>query len=210
MPLEIVTFQIGPMENNTYLAADPASKLAVIIDPSFDCASLKEEAHQRGWRISAIWLTHAHFDHIAGVSPLQDALGNPVPVLLHPQDLPLWRQSGGAKMFGLDLVTGPEPTQLLAHQERLLLGEQVIEVRHTPGHTPGHVIFYSSESGAAFCGDVIFYRGIGRTDLPGSSHAYLINSIRQQVLSLPPATRLLSGHGPETTVWDEERENPFL
>jgi hydroxyacylglutathione hydrolase len=210
MPLDIIQFQLGPMGNNTYLAADTVTKMAVVIDPSFGCAFLGEEAARRGWSIRAIWLTHSHFDHIAGISALQELTSKPIPVLLHQQDLPLWRQGGGSALFGLNIEIGPEPDQLLNHGEILNLGEQALEVRHTPGHTPGHVIFYSAEYRAAFCGDVIFYRGIGRTDLPGSSHSLLLRSIREQILSLPPDTRLLSGHGPETTVAEEARENPFL
>jgi glyoxylase-like metal-dependent hydrolase (beta-lactamase superfamily II) len=198
------------MDNNTYLVADPATGLAVAIDPSFESETVLEELPRRGWSLSAVWLTHAHFDHLAGVRLLAESVSPAPPVGLHPDDLPLWREGGGSKLFGVALDPGPEPSLLFAHGQVLLLGSQSIEVRHAPGHTPGHVLFYSAESGAALCGDVIFYREVGRTDLPGGSHATLIQSIRSQVLTLPPATRLLCGHGPETTVEEEARENPFL
>jgi len=133
------------------------------------------------------------------------------PVALHPDDLPLWRFSGGAALFGLPhFDPGPEPTVSLAHGMHLSIGTHDIEVRHTPGHTPGHVVFYAPASNLVFCGDLIFYSGVGRTDLPGGSWETLLESIRTQVLTLPDPTRLLSGHGPETTVGRERRANPFL
>jgi hydroxyacylglutathione hydrolase len=210
MPLEIVSIQLGPLENNSYLLADPIIRQAVVIDPSFESRIILEEASRRDWRISAIWLTHAHFDHIAGIADLQLDRETPLPVGLHRSDLPLWQQSGGARLFGLEIDPGPVPTLEFTHGQILRLGEQSLEVRHTPGHTPGHVIFYSHENSAAIVGDLIFYRGVGRTDLPGGNHSVLLHSIREQILTLPPSTRLLSGHGAETTVEEERDFNPFL
>lgn len=210
MALEIVTLQLGPMENNTYLAADISSKRAVVIDPSFDSELVLEEARLRGWIIEAIWLTHAHFDHIAGVRTLAESAEPPLPVGLHPADLPLWQQGGGARMFGMNIDPGPAPTITFAHGQVLQLGSVRFEVRHTPGHTAGHCTFYAPEALAAFCGDLIFYHGVGRTDLPGGSHEILLDSIHKHILTLPANTRLLSGHGPETTVQEETTENPFF
>lgn len=210
MPLEIVQFHLGPMDNNTYMIADPGIKLAAVIDPSFDSQIIVESAREHDWTISAIWLTHAHFDHIAGINTLHSAYDAPLPVTLHAEDLPLWRQHGGADLFGLKIETGPEPVNLITDGQILQLGSQVLEVRHTPGHTQGHVIYYSAEYGAAFCGDLIFFHGIGRTDLPGGSQRQLIRSIKAKIFTLPPKTRLLSGHGPETTVEEEMHGNPYL
>jgi glyoxylase-like metal-dependent hydrolase (beta-lactamase superfamily II) len=96
------------------------------------------------------------------------------------------------------------------HNQKLAVGGAQVEVRHTPGHSPGHVIFYAASDQTVFCGDLIFQHSVGRTDLPGGSHAALLASIRTQVLTLPPETRLLPGHGAETTVGAEAAENPFL
>lgn len=211
MALEIVTLQLGPMDNNTYLIADRETGQAVVIDPSFDSEQAVQEANQRGWTLNAVWLTHAHFDHIAGVKAVVESSDPPLPVGLHPLDLPLWQQAGGARMFGLENIeTGSDPQITFAHGQMLQLGSSTVEIRHTPGHTRGHVVLYSPEDAVVFCGDVIFFRGIGRTDLPGGDHATLIRSIREQILPLPAHTRLLSGHGPETTVGEEAAENPFL
>lgn len=113
-------------------------------------------------------------------------------------------------LFGMRIDPGPEPTVDLKHGMILRLGGNQFEVRHAPGHTRGHVILYCAEEKVVFCGDVIFQGSIGRTDLPGGDFNTLIQSIRTQILTLPDDTRLLSGHGPETTVGQERRFNPFL
>ena len=210
MSLEIIPIVLGPIENNTYLIADGESGEAALIDPSFDAAQVVDTARERGWKLTRIWLTHAHFDHFAGARDVADRFAPPLPIGLHGGDLVLWRNGGNAANFGLSIRTGAEPEVNFYHGQTLHLGAQTLEVRHTPGHTPGHVIFYCADAGVAFVGDLIFYRGVGRTDLPGGSTSALLHSIRTQVFTLPPATRLLSGHGPQTTVEEEKRENPFL
>lgn len=210
MALQILTFVLGPLDNNTYLLTDTDSGEAAIIDPAGGSESILAEARRAGSRLKAIWMTHAHFDHLTGVSAVAEAFTPPLPVLLHPADLDLWNTGGGAWMFGVPLSRLPQPAAGLTHGQALQLGSCRIEVRHAPGHTPGHVVFYAAQAQAAFVGDVIFRGSIGRTDLPGGNHATLIDSIRTQVLTLSPQTRLLSGHGPETTVEEERRNNPFL
>ncbi len=203
MPLDIVTFELGAMANNTYLVADPDTGRAVVIDPSFDSEILLEEAAVRHWQITAIWLTHAHFDHIAGVRRLVDAFQPHLPVGLHPADIPLLRQSGGSRLFGIQVDPVPPPAIHFDHGQQLRVGDQLVEVRYTPGHTPGHVVFYAADDGVVFCGDLIFFHGVGRTDLPGGDYQTLLRSLHTQIFTLPPDTRLLSGHGPETTVGEE-------
>ena len=208
--LEIIPFVLGPVQTNAYLIADADTGAAVVIDPAWDGDVIVKEADRRGWRIGSIWLTHAHFDHLAGAAQVADLSSPPPPVALHPDDYPLWRAQGGAPLFGMRIDPGPEPTIDLIHGQILHLGAYDFEVRHTPGHTPGHVIFYCAKGGVVFCGDVIFGGSIGRTDLPGGSYESLMHSIDSYILTLPDATRLLSGHGPETTVGEERLENPFL
>ena len=210
MPLSVVTLQLGPMENNTYLVADPQTGEAAVVDPSFNSLSVVEEAARHGWTLTQVWLTHAHFDHIAGVRTVAESSQPPLPVGLHAEDLPLWKQGGGARFFGMQVDPGPAPSITFTHGQALTLGGQTLEVRHTPGHTQGHVVLYAPGSGFVLCGDLIFYHGVGRTDLPGGNHDTLLQSIREHILTLPPTTRLLCGHGPETTVEEEEQENPFL
>ncbi len=226
--LEIVTFTLGPAQTNAYLIADSDSSDAAVIDPSWDGELILSEAQKRGWRIAHLWYTHAHFDHIGGAAAIADAL-NPLPlVALHPDDHVLWRAGGGGAYFGLDIDPGPEPTIDLYHGQILRLGNIQFEVRYTPGHTKGHCVFYvadlraerretgvrpverSRSAGICFCGDLIFQNSVGRTDFPGGDWDTLVNSIKTQIFTLPDETRLLSGHGPETTVGQEKQFNPFV
>lgn len=209
--IQIVSMILGPASTNAYLVGDEESKTAIVIDPAWDGHLILAAAKQRGWRITNIWLTHAHFDHLGGAGAVADGSDPPPPVALHPEDYWLWRVQGGAALFGYENIDpGPEPTIDLAHGQVLTLGEAHFEVRCAPGHTPGHVMFYCEAEKVLFCGDVIFRTGIGRTDLPRGDHQTLLESIRSQVLTLPDDTRLLNGHGPETTVGFEKVNNPFL
>ena len=208
--LEIIPFILGPVQTNAYLVADSESHEAAVIDPAWDGQLILAEARKHSWRIAHLWYTHAHFDHIGGAGVIADAL-NPLPlVALHPADHTLWRMQGGAPLFGFKIDPGPEPTIDLYQGQILRLGRSEFEVRFTPGHTPGHCIFYVASAGICFCGDLIFYSSVGRTDLPGGNSNTLINSIRTQVFTLPGATRLLPGHGSETTVVRERSDNPFV
>jgi len=208
--LEIASFTLGPAQTNAYLVADSETKETVVIDPSWDGHVILAEAQKRGWRIGHLWYTHAHFDHIGGAGAIADAL-NPLPlVALHPNDHVLWRAGGGGALFGFDIDPGPEPTIDFVHGQILKLGSIEFEVRFTPGHTTGHCILYVASSSVCFCGDLIFNGSVGRTDLPGGNWETLVKSINEQIFTLPNDTRLLSGHGRETTVGEEKRNNPFV
>jgi glyoxylase-like metal-dependent hydrolase (beta-lactamase superfamily II) len=209
--IEIVSFALGPAMTNAYLVGDPATDEAIVIDPAWQGEVILKSAEEHSWTIKQIWLTHAHFDHFGGAAAVANGLQAQVPVALHPSDHTLWRMSGGAAMFGFQSMDpGPEPTIDLDHGMQLQLGEIEFAVRHTPGHTQGHVIFVVKDTGTVFCGDLVFQGSVGRTDLPGGDTDTLLNSIRQEILTLPDEYRLLSGHGPETTVGQERRGNPFL
>jgi glyoxylase-like metal-dependent hydrolase (beta-lactamase superfamily II) len=210
MTLEIQTFVLGPLENNSYLIADSETHLAVVIDPSFDSEQILESARQNGYTLEAIWLTHAHFDHMAGNAALAGAFQPPLPVGLHPQDFDWWENAGGASLFGFHIQPGPHPSISFADRQTLLLGKSEFTVLHTPGHSKGHVVFYAQSDSVAFVGDLIFKNGVGRTDLPGGDQDALLASIYRSILTLPLETRLLPGHGPETTVSDEVEYNPYL
>jgi len=208
--LEIVSFTLGPVQTNAYLVADPDTKEAVVIDPAWDGHIILAEAQKRGWRIGHLWYTHAHFDHIGGAGAIADAL-NPLPlVALHPNDHVLWRAGGGGALFGFDIDPGPEPTIDFVHGQILKLGSYEFEVRFTPGHTIGHCVLYVPSESVCFCGDLIFNGSVGRTDLPGGNWDTLVKSIKEQIFTMPDDTRLLPGHGPETTVGEERTSNPFV
>jgi hydroxyacylglutathione hydrolase len=208
--LDRQTLILGPVSTNCYILADPDSGEAVVIDPAWDGQIIFDNAQKKGWRISQLWYTHAHFDHFGGAAELTKKL-NPAPlVALHPSDHVLWQNQGGAPEFGLRIDPGPEPTMDLSHGKILRLGKTEFEVRHTPGHTPGHVVFYCAEESLLLCGDLIFHNSVGRTDLPGGDWETLLGSITEQVFSLPDDTLLLSGHGETSRVGEEKKDNPFV
>jgi glyoxylase-like metal-dependent hydrolase (beta-lactamase superfamily II) len=208
--LEIVPLILGPVATNTYLIADTETGEAAVIDPAWDGQLIAAEAKQRNWRIGQLWITHSHFDHIGGTGDLVRSLPAEPVIALHPNDRPLWDTQGGAALFGLSLPAAPDTTLNLVHGMDLHLGQTAFKVLHTPGHTPGHCIYYCADAGVCFCGDLIFRESVGRTDLPGGNWESLVASIRSYVFSLPEETRLLSGHGPETTVGQEKSVNPFV
>ena len=208
--LEIIPLVLGPVSTNCYLIADPDSGDAAVIDPAWDGQVILAEAQKRGWKIGQLWYTHAHFDHFGGAAAISEA-PNPLPIItLHPLDHDLWQNQGGAPLFGIRIDPGPEPTVDLVHGQILRLGSVTFEVRHTPGHTPGHCVFYCVQANVLFSGDLIFQGGVGRTDLPGGDWETLVESIRKHVYTLPDETRILSGHGEESTVGEEKCENPFV
>jgi hydroxyacylglutathione hydrolase len=208
--LEIVPLILGPVATNAYLIADSDTSEAAIIDPAWEGHSIAAEAHRRRWHIRQFWITHAHFDHIGAAADLAHELDPKPTIALHPDDRLLWDNQGGAALFGFRLPASPAPTLILSDGQELLLGRTPFKVLHTPGHTPGHCIFYCAQARVCFCGDLIFRASVGRTDLPGGDWETLVTSIRSQVFTLPDETRLLSGHGPETTVGDEKSKNPFV
>jgi glyoxylase-like metal-dependent hydrolase (beta-lactamase superfamily II) len=203
----VVTIPNGQFAQNCYLLADPLSGEAVIVDPGEEWERFLSEVGRRGWRITAIWLTHAHMDHILGVGEVKQATG--APILLHPGDRPLYDRLPEQGLW-LGWRVGPPPPAdaELAHGQVLTIGAHRFAVRHTPGHSPGSVSFLGP--GLVLTGDALFAGSIGRTDLPGGDYETLIESIRRELLTLDDTTRVLSGHGPETTIGAERAGNPFL
>lgn len=210
MPLFYKSHVLGPLQNNTYLLVDESTREAVIIDPAINSYSLIDNLCKNDLNLTTILITHAHFDHTAGVSQLLKGIGKQVKVGMHPLDFPLWKSGGGAQELGFQMNLGPLPELCLFDQQTLEIGSNSIKVIHTPGHTPGHVIFNCAQQSIAFVGDLIFYHSIGRSDFLGGNQETLLTSIREHILTLPLETRLLSGHGIETTVAEEIKNNPFL
>jgi hydroxyacylglutathione hydrolase len=208
--LQVEVFSGGPLSENGYLVRCTRTGEAAVIDPGAVAPRIVESLRRSGSTLRAIFLTHAHFDHVEGI-PTVRAFA-PVPIYLHPADRGLYESAAAqGEALGLPL-RGPLPPadQELLPGQTVQVGDVPLHVRAAPGHSPGHVILHSPDAGVAFVGDVIFQGSIGRTDLPGGDFRQLIDSIRSQILSLPDETRLLPGHGPETTVASERRGNPFL
>jgi len=213
MKLKSIRLTLGPLPNNVYLLGDEDTGDAVVIDPSFESLKVLAKVEHLGWTLRQVWLTHGHFDHIAGAAEVSAAFDPPLPIGLHPGDLGWYERAGGAGAFGLSIAQPPAPTIVFEAGMAMGLCEgasPVVTIRHAPGHSDGHVMFYCQDLGVLFCGDVIFRGGIGRTDLDGGEMVTLLKSIREEVFSLPDETRLLPGHGPESTVGYERAHNPFL
>lgn len=207
--LQVETLALGPVETNAYVVADSASMQCVVIDAAWDAPVLEGRIAARGWTLTAIWQTHAHFDHIGAVAGLMQT--NPtLPLALHAMDSGLYDSKGGATMWGVPMEAGPKPTVWLAAGQELALGSLRFTVLFVPGHTPGHVAFFEPAAGVLFGGDVLFRGGVGRTDIPGASHDVLMHSIGTQFMVLPDATVVYPGHGRSTTIGAERKSNPFL
>jgi hydroxyacylglutathione hydrolase len=210
MMLTYQTFVSKPMGNNVYVVFDEITKNAIVIDPSFEPEAVIDFIQSNTLIVRCILVTHAHFDHMIGISELASQLGFKGDVIFNDQDLDQWQIGGGAgKYLGLDLAIDL-PVKFVKDGDKIEVGEAALWVRHTPGHSLGSVVFYSPELKAAFTGDLIFYHSIGRTDLHGGSYEQLLDSIQKQVFSLPDDTLLLPGHGPGTTVVEEKLHNPFI
>ena len=198
---------VGPIQTNCYLVADEATVAAAVIDPGGDVEAILAAVGETGVEIQYVINTHAHFDHMAGNADLIAATR--AKLVIHAADAPLLAQGGGAGLFGILGVSSPQPDLLLKEGDVLQLGETGLLVIHTPGHTPGGISLYVETDGVVFCGDCLFYAGIGRTDLPGGDYDTLMASIAR-LLALPNETIIYPGHGPATTVEQEKENNPFV
>ncbi|MCC6242003.1 MAG: MBL fold metallo-hydrolase [Gemmatimonadaceae bacterium] len=204
--MRVEQLTVGPLEENCWLLIDPVSHDAVLVDPGDEADRLLAAVDAQGTTLREIWLTHAHFDHVGAVAAIRRAVD--VPIRLHPLDLPLYRlATQSAVRFGLHVENPPEPTVALAAGDVLHLGAVEFTVYHVPGHAPGHVAFVGG--GLCVSGDLLFEGSTGRTDLPGCDPAAMQRSL-QDLASWPGALRVLTGHGPSTTVARELSHNPFL
>jgi len=185
---------------------------ATVIDPGGDLSRILSLLESLGTTCQQIWLTHAHLDHCGAVAGLIRHSG--ARLFGHAAEVQLRASvSLSASFFGLpeaEFENCPEPDVILQGGEVLMAGTTSWQVRFTPGHSVGHVCYYHQETETLLAGDTVFSNSIGRTDLPGGSHEVLLASIQREILSLPDAVQILPGHGPDTTVGRERRENPFL
>jgi hydroxyacylglutathione hydrolase len=203
----IVTAQtVGAFQENCYLVVDEESGKCVLVDPGAEGDRLISAVRASGAELEAIWLTHAHLDHVGGIADVKRVWD--VPVYLHPADEPLYRNAPRqAAAYGLWLEDPPPFDRELSEGDTVRVGSVAFDVLHVPGHAPGHVLFRGP--GIALVGDLIFAGSIGRTDLPLSNPAHMQQSLAR-VATLPPETRLYPGHGPVTTMAAELQSNPFL
>jgi glyoxylase-like metal-dependent hydrolase (beta-lactamase superfamily II) len=206
--LVFASLPVGLIQTNCYIVGCEETKEGAVIDPGGHPERILAEVERQGLSIKYVLDTHAHFDHTDANGSIVQATA--ASLALHPDDRPLLEASGGAALFGMRAEPSPPPDLELHDGDEIKVGTLTFKVLHTPGHTPGHVCFYEADEGILFDGDVLFYRGIGRTDLPGGSWQQLLESIQGVLFALPDNTIVYSGHGPATTIGEEKRLNPWL
>lgn len=204
--MNVETFTVGAFQENCYLVVDDRSRKAVIVDPGGEGDRLVEAVENSGADLEAIWITHAHVDHVGAIASIKRRWD--VPVYLHPADRRLYAAaSRQAEVYGLPFEEPPPPDREFSDGQQLGLGDAEFTVMHAPGHAPGHVVIHGQ--GMALVGDCLFAGSIGRTDLPFSNPPQLAETLKK-IADLPPETVVYPGHGMETTIAEERRSNPFL
>ncbi|SDJ14847.1 Glyoxylase, beta-lactamase superfamily II [Ferrimonas sediminum] len=201
---------VTPFQQNCSLVWCSQTNKGAVIDPGGDIELVEAAIASLGIEVEKVLLTHAHIDHAGASRMLADKLQVPL-VGPHKADQ-FWLDQlpQQAQMFGLALTQAFQPDRYLEDGQAEAVGNLTLNVLHTPGHTPGHVVFYEADSGTAFVGDVLFSGSIGRTDFPMSNHGDLIASITQKLWPLGDATEFVPGHGPNSTFGAERRSNPFV
>ncbi len=208
--LRYLTIPFTPFQQNCSLVWCDDTRQAAVIDPGGDLEVILSAVDEHGLKLQQIWLTHAHIDHAGATAELAARLKLPI-IGPHPGDQ-FWIDGlpQQSVMFGFPPAEAFTPTRWLQDGDTVTLGGHTLQVRHCPGHTPGHVVFHSPEMNRAFVGDVLFAGSIGRTDFPQGNHQQLIDSITQRLWPMGDETVFIPGHGPESTFGRERRTNPFV
>jgi hydroxyacylglutathione hydrolase len=202
------TYTVGPLQENCTLLHDGTQ--AILIDPGDEAQILLQSLNDKSLTLQAIWLTHAHFDHVGAIAEIQEALGD-IPVYLHPSDTALFENAHlAAQRWEIPFRQPTTKTLALDDKQILTFAGTDIHCLFTPGHAPGHIAFYIPSHHLVIAGDAVFKGSIGRTDLPMGNHEHLLESIRSRLFTLPDETVVYPGHGPTTTIGFEKRTNPFL
>jgi glyoxylase-like metal-dependent hydrolase (beta-lactamase superfamily II) len=201
---------VGLLQENCYVLGCEQTLRGVIIDPGDNPRAILKIVSQQRLTIEKILLTHAHFDHVLALEAVQH--GTNAPYLMHSADLPILRDVPARVQLWLDSEIDPlpEPDALLEHGQHVSFGNEQLEVRFTPGHAPGHVVFVHHAERQVFGGDTLFQGSIGRYDLPLADGPTLFRSIREQLFTLPDDYVVYPGHGPATTIGEERTNNLFV
>ena len=199
---------VGPFASNCYLVGTESNKEGMIIDPGDEVEVILRNVEDLGLEIRSIVLTHGHIDHIGALKEVKEATG--AEVAIHTDEAESLQGQPLSTLLGLSYPTPLPPDRLLQDGDSIDIGDLHFLVLHTPGHSPGGICLLEQGHKAVFSGDTLFNYGIGRTDLPGGNHSQLMNSIHTKLMVLPDDTTVYPGHGPETTIGTERRENPFL
>lgn len=202
-------FPVGPLQCNCTILGDEEAGEAIVIDPGDEIGRIERRLREHGLKLKQILITHAHIDHVGGALKLKKLTG--APIFMNEKDLPLLQaMEMQAAWLGVAPPETAPPDESLNPGQRVGLERFPAEVLHTPGHTQGSICLHFSPMKLLVAGDTLFAGSIGRTDLPGGNSRQIIDSIHSQLLTLPDETRVLPGHGPETTIGAERESNPFL
>lgn len=205
------TIPVTAFQQNCSIVWCDETKEAAAIDPGGEAARIEETAKKLGLRLTQLWLTHAHIDHVGGAGALAQKLG--IPIIGPHEGDKFWLDGlqQQVQAFGFEERALPfTPTRWLNEGDSLTLGKSSVTVHHTPGHTPGHVIFHAAGEKLVFVGDLLFAGSVGRTDFPGGSWPELETSVKRHLWPLPEDTTFVPGHGPEGSIGHEKRTNPFV
>ncbi len=208
--MQISVIPVTAFQQNCSIIRCEKTGKGAVVDPGGDLDLLLAEIEKEGVKIEQILLTHAHIDHAGATSDLAKQLAVPVIGPEREDEFLIQALAMQGQMFGIPHAAPFVPDRWLAQGDTVTVGAETFEVRHCPGHTPGHVIFYNVEYKVAIVGDVLFHGSIGRTDLPRGDHQTLLHSIKTQILSLPDDVTFLPGHGPTSTIGEQRRMNPYL
>ncbi len=202
----VETITVGAFQENCYLLVDDRAHRAVIVDPGSEGERLVDAVESSGATLDAIWITHAHVDHVGAIASIKKKWD--VPIFLHPADRRLYEAAGRqAQVYGVPFEEPPPPDREFADGQNVKVGDVEMTVMHAPGHAPGHVVIHGD--GIALVGDCLFAGSIGRTDLPFSNPPQLAATL-EKLAALPSDTVVYPGHGVETTIGEEKVSNPFL
>lgn len=201
---------VTPFEQNCSILWCDKTRKAAVVDPGGDLERIVAAAKECGVTIEKILITHGHIDHAGGTARLARELGVPVEGPHEGDRFWIEGMPEQSKMFGFPGVETFEPDRWLQDGDSVTVGEEVFQVIHAPGHTPGHVVFFHPGARLAIVGDVLFAGSIGRTDFPRGDHATLIHSIREKLFPLGDDVSFLPGHGPVSTFGRERRSNPYV
>ena len=208
--LQYQTIPVTPFQQNCSVVWCDQTLDAAVIDPGGDLDQILGFVKLKGLHLKQIWITHGHVDHAAATATLAGQLGLPITGPHKADQFWIDGLPQAAAMYGFPPAQVFKPDRWLQEGDSVSLGNSTLEVHHCPGHTPGHVVFYSQEAKRAFVGDVLFAGSIGRTDFPQGNHADLINSIRDRLWPLGNETVFIPGHGPESTFGRERQTNPYV
>lgn len=208
--MHVAIVPVTPFEQNCSIIMCEETKNAAVVDPGGDLDQIEAQLKEMGATLEKILLTHAHIDHAGGTADLAEKHGVPIEGP-HKEDQ-FWIDglADQSRMFQFPEARPFTPTRWLNDGDVVTVGNLELNVLHTPGHTPGHVCFFSDGARLAIVGDVLFKQSIGRTDFPKGDHATLIASIKEKLFPLGEDVQFIPGHGPTSTFGDEMRNNPFV